>query len=435
MRMYDVIEKKADGGVLNTDEMQFFVEGLCSGQVPDYQAAALIMAIYIRGMTDEEASELTRLMAESGEQMDLSEIKGIKVDKHSTGGVGDKTTLILGPLVAACGGTVAKMSGRALGYTGGTIDKLESIPGFRTSLSKEEFVDLVNENGFALTGQTADVAPADKKVYALRDVTATVASIPLIASSIMSKKLASGADKFLLDVKVGSGALVKKKEEAVKLAKLMVAIGKKNGRETEAVLTNMGRPLGRAVGNLLEVQEAVAVLQGKGPTDLRDLCLYLAAEMLALGGVCDGNAMACRKKAVQALKDGSALAVFEKFVRSQGGDMDCIYHPEKAYPTPAEREVKAWASGYLQSAMAEAIGRASVCLGAGRETKEDSIDFTAGIRFEVDFGAAVEEGRTICRLYSQDPSRFAEAEEILKEALRISEEKPGAEPMIYGIVR
>jgi pyrimidine-nucleoside phosphorylase len=432
MRMYDILEKKADGGVLNKEEMQFFVSGLCSGQIPDYQAAAWIMAVYCRGMRDTEAAMFTQIMADSGDRVDLSGIRGIKVDKHSTGGIGDKTTLILGPLAAACGGTVAKMSGRGLGFTGGTIDKLESIPGFRTSLSEEEFIRLVNENGFALTGQTANVAPADKKIYALRDVTATVASIPLIASSIMSKKLASGADKFLLDVKVGSGALVKDLDEAKRLARLMTAIGRENGRETEAVLTNMNRPLGKAVGNLLEVQEAVEVLKGAGPEDLKEICLCLVSRMLALGGL--GSAEECRRKAETALRDGSAYMAFETFVRSQGGDPEVLRDPEKFYARPACREIRAEKSGWFTVRSAEEIGKASVVLGAGRTRKEDPLDYTAGIRFEADFGSRVKEGQILCRLYGGDSGRFSEAEAILMGALSLEEKEPQKEPLILAVI-
>lgn len=434
MRMYDIIQKKADGGRLTTGEMEYVIGELSRDRLPDYQVAALLMAIYIRGMDDTEAGELTRIMAESGEQMDLSEIDGVKVDKHSTGGIGDKTTLVVGPLVAACGGTVAKMSGRGLGHTGGTIDKVEAMPGFRTSLSKEEFVALTNRIGFALTGQTANVAPADKRLYALRDVTATVASIPLIASSIMSKKLASGADKLLLDVKVGSGAFLKTEEEARKLAELMVSIGNANGRETRAILTNMDRPLGKAVGNLLELQESVAVLRGEGPEDLRAVCLELAAQMLAMSGICGGDEAACRKKAEEALGDGSAYAVFERFARAQGGDPAVIENPELAYATPACEEVLAWADGYLEVLSAEDIGKASVALGAGRLRKEDAIDMTAGLVFAADFGGPVKKGQLLCRMYTQNPASFAAAREVLKGALEIRPEKGAKLPLIFGVV-
>lgn len=433
MRMYDILEKKADGGTLEKEEMDFFVRKLCAGELPDYQTAALIMAIYVRGMSDKEAAQLTDVMAKSGDQVDLSGIQGVKVDKHSTGGIGDKTTLILGPLAAACGGTVAKMSGRGLGFTGGTIDKLESIPGFRTALSEEEFIRLVNQNGFALTGQTANVAPADKKIYAMRDVTATVASIPLIASSIMSKKLASGADRFLLDVKVGSGALMKTEEDARKLARLMIAIGRENGRETEAVLTNMDRPLGKAVGNLLEVQEAAAVLRGEGPEDLRELCLYLVSRMLVLGGL--GTEEECRARAEKALADGSALAAFERFIVDQGGDPTVIDRPEKAYRTPACREIRAGKSGWFTVRSAEDIGKASVRLGAGRLAKEDALDYTAGLYFQADVEEKVEKGDVLYRIYGADESRFDEAEGILAQAVQIAEEEPVKKPLILAVER
>lgn len=435
MHIIDVIETKAAGEKLSCEQLQFFIDALCDGTLPDYQTAALLMAIYIRGMCDEEAAELTRIMAASGDKMDLTAIAGVKVDKHSTGGIGDKTTLVLGPLVAACGGTVAKMSGRGLGFTGGTIDKAEAIPGFCTALSMDVFAKQVNEIGFALTGQTANVAPADKKLYALRDVTGTVASIPLIASSIMSKKLASGADKFLLDVKVGSGAFMKTEEEARHLAELMVAIGNKNGCETRAILTNMDRPLGKAVGNLLEVQEAVDVLCGRGPDDLTQVCLALAAEMLAMGGVLDGDVSACYQKAEKALYDGSAFAKFREFVVAQGGELAVLTEPELFYDAPACMELLAWKDGYLEVAKAEEIGRASVRLGAGRMTKGDTIDMTAGIVFEADFGDVVKKGDVLCRLYAKEAARFEEAMKILQQALVIWEDKPLQKPLLYGMVK
>ena len=429
MRIYDVIEKKAAHHELTKEELQFFVEGLCSGKVPDYQAAALIMAMFLNGMSDQETADLTAVMADSGEHIDLSGIDGVKVDKHSTGGIGDKTTLIIGPIIAACGGKMAKMSGRGLGCTGGTIDKLESIPGFQTSLTQEQFIHNVNAIGMAVTGQTANVAPADKKIYALRDVTATVASIPLIASSIMSKKLASGADKLVLDVKMGSGAFVKDLDGAKKLAEMMVRIGEMNGRETVAVITNMNRPLGKRVGNLLEVQEAEQTLQGRGPEDLTEVCLCLAAQMLSLAG--KGSYQACYEMAEATLKNGAAQAAFQSFIQAQGGAYDVIAHPERYYEKPAERTIHAKQSGYLQSLSAEEIGRASMMLGAGRETKDSRLDYTAGIVFHKNVGDAVDHGEALCTLYAQDSSRFQEAAAVLAGTVTVTGCQLKPEPLIF----
>ncbi len=429
MRIYDIIEKKICRKQLSREELQFFVEELCSGSLPDYQASALIMAMFLNGMSAQETAELTSAMAASGETIDLSGIEGIKVDKHSTGGIGDKTTLVIGPVVAACGGKMAKMSGRGLGTAGGTIDKLESIPGFRIALTKEQFIQYVNEIGMAVTGQTANVAPADKKIYALRDVIATVSSIPLIASSVMSKKLASGADKLVLDVKMGSGAFVKDLDGARELARTMVDIGERNGRETVAFITNMDRPLGRNVGNLLEVQEAAQTLRGEGPDDLVEVCLCLAAQMLSLAG--RGSYEACLKQADAALKNGSAFRIFRRFIETQGGIFDVLDHPERYYPVPASTAIYAQRSGYAAVVSAEEIGRAAMMLGAGRETKESQIDYTAGIVFQKNCGEHVEVGEELCRLYAQDESRFPEAVEVLKRTLLVTDEKPEVLPLIY----
>lgn len=432
LRIYDIIERKTQHGELTREELAFFVKELCEGRLPDYQASALIMAIFLNGMTERETADLTAVMADSGDQIDLSGIQGIKVDKHSTGGIGDKTTLVIGPIIVACGGRMAKMSGRGLGYAGGTIDKLESIPGFRVALSQEEFIRNVNTVGMAITGQTANVAPADKKIYALRDVTATVASIPLIASSVMSKKLASGADKLVLDVKMGSGAFIKDLDSARQLAEAMVSIGRRNGRETVAVITNMDRPLGRNVGNLLEVQEAAATLRGQGPEDLTEVCLCLAAQMLSLAG--KGSYQDCLERARASLRDGSAFRAFRSFLAAQGGEYDVAEHPEKYYPVPREQVILADRDGYLTVRSAEDIGKASMMLGAGRETKDSRLDYTAGIIFAKGAGDAVAKGEEICRLIAQDAGRFAQAEAAMRQALAITAERPAEEPLIFAKV-
>ena len=430
MRIYDIIEKKTRHQELSREELQFFVDEFCSGRLPDYQASALIMAIFLNGMTDRETADLTAVMAASGDNIDLSEIQGIKVDKHSTGGVGDKTTLIIGPLVVACGGRMAKMSGRGLGTAGGTIDKLESIPGFNIALTKEEFIRNVNSIGMAVTGQTANVAPADKKIYALRDVTATVASVPLIASSVMSKKLASGADKLVLDVKMGSGAFIKDLDSARKLAEAMVAIGEHNGRETVAIVTNMDRPLGKKVGNLLEVQEAAETLAGNGPEDLTEVCLVLAAQMLAMAE--KGSYEDCYRRAAQTIKDGSALAVFRRFIEAQGGNYDVIDHPERFYPRPCARELLADADGFVHILSAEDVGRASMMLGAGRETKDTPLDYTAGIVLDKTAGDAVAKGERICTLYALDEKKFPAALKVLSAAVCVRPTPPAAQPLILA---
>lgn len=432
MRVYDIIEKKADRGELTGAEMKFFLDGVCDGSIPDYQTASFLMAVYLNGMTARELAEWTILMARSGDLVDLRAIDGVKVDKHSTGGVGDKTTLILGPIVAACGGKLAKMSGRGLGFSGGTIDKLESLPGLRTALEPETFIRLVNTVGMAVAGQTANVAPADKKLYALRDVTATVNSIPLIASSIMSKKLAAGADKILLDVKIGSGAFMKTVERGRELAAAMVSIGEENGRETVAMLTNMDRPLGRCVGNLLEVQEAWRTLRGEGPDDLTELCLTFAARMLSMAGL--GTVEDCRERAERSIRDGSAAAKFQAFLEAQGGDFRAVEQPELFYPAPRSRVIEAERDGWFAVRSAETVGKASVSLGAGRLRKEDAIDFTAGMVFSCGPGEAVVKGQPLCTLYAADEAKLDEGSEILQAALSVRDEKPDEEPLILGVV-
>ena len=390
MHMYDLITKKKHGAALTDEEIAFMIEGYVKGEIPDYQMSAMLMAIWFSGMTDRETAELTQVMARSGDQIDLSAIAGKTVDKHSTGGVGDKTTLIACPIVAACGGKIAKMSGRGLGHTGGTVDKLASIPGYRTELSREEFFHTVETCGISLIGQSGNLAPADKKLYALRDVTATVDSIPLIASSIMSKKLAAGASAILLDVKTGSGAFMKTQEDAIRLAQTMVAIGEAAGRRTVALITDMDVPLGCGIGNSIEVRESAAVLRGEGPADLREVSLALAANMLFLIG--KGTPAACRAMAEHAIADGSALATLCRMVRAQGGDAR-VLTGEWAFPeAPYSLAVRAPRAGFVTRMDAEAIGEVSVVLGAGRETKESVIDPAAGLILHRKYGDAVQAG-------------------------------------------
>ena len=432
MRMYDLITKKKRGGALSAEEIRFFVEGCVSGAIPAEQLSALMMAIWFRGMTDEETTALTLAMAHSGEMIDLSPLGGKTVDKHSTGGVGDKTTLVVAPIAAACGATVAKMSGRGLGHTGGTLDKLESIPGFRTALSRDEFFSIVKTCGLAVAGQTADLAPADKKLYALRDVTASVDSIPLIASSVMSKKLAAGAGAILLDVKLGSGAFMKTLDDAEKLAETMVAIGEAAGRRTEAIITDMDVPLGRAVGNALEVAEAVATLRGEGPADLAAECFTLATEMLYLTG--QGEREACRRKAEEAVRSGAALEKLCEMVRAQGGDDGVIRDVNRLPRATASRAVTAPTDGFIAAMDAEAIGEVSVVLGAGREKLDDDIDMTAGIALERKYGDAVRKGELIATLYTSRAETLDEAERRYLAALRIGSERPAPRPLIYARV-
>ena len=432
MRMIDIIEKKKLGQTLSDAELTFFVEGYTKGSIPDYQAAALCMAIRLMGMDSKETAALTMAMAASGDQSDLSGIEGIKVDKHSTGGVGDKTTLVVGPIVAACGVPVAKMSGRGLGHTGGTLDKLESIPGYRISIPTDEFFSIVNSVGIALIGQTGNLAPADKKLYALRDVTATVDSLPLIASSIMSKKLASGADAIVLDVKAGSGAFMKTTEDAYALAKEMVAIGHHAGRNTVALITNMDRPLGRSIGNSLEVIEAIETLKGKGPDDFNDLCIELAANMLFLAE--KGSLDDCRKLALQRIADGSALQKFRNMIAAQGGD-PAVVNDYSIFPQASiQREIRAEESGYVSHMDTQNCGISAMLLGAGRATKEDSIDHAAGIILNIKPGDFVEKGQTLAVLYTNDPNTLDNAEQQLRASIHLSSVKPQVQPLIYGRV-
>ncbi len=430
MRMYDLIEKKKRGGELNHDELHYMVDGYVKGEIPDYQMSAMLMAIYFNGMSDDETTFLTLEMARSGDMVDLSPIEGFKVDKHSTGGVGDKTTLIIGPVVAALGVRVAKMSGRGLGHTGGTIDKLEAIPGFRTSIPREEFFDIVGRVGIAVAGQSGNLVPADKKLYALRDVTATVDSIPLIASSIMSKKLAAGSDGIVLDVKTGSGAFMKTLEDSVTLARKMVAIGTGAGRACTALITDMDVPLGFAIGNALEVIESVEVLKGKGPEDLREVSLRLAAEMLHTAG--RGSAGECYHMAEKTLRDGSAFETLKKMTEAQGGDVRCLENPELFPQAAFTSEVKAQQSGYIVHMDTEACGIASVLLRAGRSRKEDEIDPAAGIVLCKKYGDRVEEGQTLAVLYASDRDLFEAAGKKLLDAYRISDSRPEAKKLIYA---
>lgn len=432
MRMYDVIIKKRNGGVLSEEEIRGVVAGYVDGSIPDYQMSALLMAIYFQGMTDEETALLTDAMAHSGDMVDLSALPGIKVDKHSTGGVGDKTTMAVAPILAACGCTVAKMSGRGLGHTGGTVDKLESIPGMRVELSQEEFLHTAAEAGIVVTGQSGNLTPADKKMYALRDVTGTVDSIPLIASSIMSKKLAAGSDCILLDVKTGSGAFMKTVEDSVKLAEKMVAIGIHNGRKTAALVTNMDIPLGNQIGNALEVEEAVSVLRGCGPKDLTEVCLSLATELLYLAG--KGTREECRRLAENAVETGAALERLAAMVRCQGGDAECIYHPQKLGQAAVRAAVKAPADGYIEAMDTTGIGLAAMMLGAGRETKDSSLDYLAGIILEKKTGDEVKAGETIAWLLTSEEWRIQGAQKRYLEAVKFSREAPEAEPLIYARV-
>ena len=432
MRMVDIIAKKRHSQKLSNEEINFFVEAYTKGDIPDYQASALCMAICFAGMDAEETAALTMAMASSGDMVDLSDIDGIKVDKHSTGGVGDKTTLIAAPIVASLGIPVAKMSGRGLGHTGGTIDKLESIPEYKVNLTGEEFINIVKTAGISVTGQSGNLAAADKKLYALRDVTATVDSIPLIAASIMSKKIAAGADAIVLDVKMGSGAFVKTIEDARLLAKEMVAIGKNVGRDTVAVITDMDVPLGKNIGNSLEVIEAIDVLSGHGPSDLTEICLELAANMLVLAK--KGEIEDCRKMAESALKNGTALAKLRELVAAQGGDAEYIDNPEKFPKAAVCYDFLADDDGFIVHMDAEQIGVASMLLGAGRKEKNDTIDYSAGIVLQRKTGEAVHKGDVIAKFYTNNGDINA-SEKAMREAIAICKEKPQSKPLVYDVVR
>lgn len=399
MRMIDIIEKKRDGHELTTEEIQFFINGYTSGDIPDYQASALAMAIFFQDMTEKERADLTMAMVHSGDTIDLSAIEGIKVDKHSTGGVGDTTTLILAPLVAAVGVPVAKMSGRGLGHTGGTIDKLESIKGFHVEISNAEFIELVNKNKVAVIGQSGNLTPADKKLYSLRDVTGTVNSIPLIASSIMSKKIAAGADAIVLDVKTGAGAFMKTEDAAIELAHAMVKIGNNVGRQTIAVISDMSQPLGFAVGNALEVKEAIDTLRGQGPADLTELVLTLGSQMVVLAKKADSMENA-RKMLTDVIENGQAIEKFKEFISSQGGDASIVDHPENLPQAPYQIDVPVKEDGMVSEMMADEIGKAATMLGAGRATKEDVIDLAVGLVLHKKIGDTVKKGESLVTIHS-----------------------------------
>ncbi len=429
MQMYDIITDKRYGRELSDEQIAFFIKGYTAGSIPDYQAAALLMAICCNGMNRRETTTLTMEMARSGQMLDLSDIPGIKVDKHSTGGVGDKTSLIVGPIVAACGVPVAKMSGRALGFTGGTIDKLESIPGFQTALPFEKFINLAGSTNICLISQTGDIAPADKKLYALRDVTATVECQPLITSSIMSKKIAAGADAIVLDVKFGRGAFMKTYEDALALAQGMVDLGEQVGRRTVALITSMESPLGYEIGTALEVQETVEVLRGGGPDDLRQVCLELAANMLHLGG--KGDIDECRVLARKSLENNTAYMKLWQMVLNQGGDATFLNEPPTSVFT---KSVLSPCNGYVASLDAELCGTASMHLGAGRATKEDSIDYTAGVTLAVKPGDLVRQGDILAELHTSDAKKIAEAQQLIETAYKFSEQPPKPQPLILARV-
>ncbi|MFB1050205.1 pyrimidine-nucleoside phosphorylase [Paraliobacillus sp. JSM ZJ581] len=432
MRMVDIIAKKRDGKALSKAEIDFVVEGYTNNEIPDYQMSALAMALYFQDMTKEERVHLTMAMVESGDQIDLSDIEGIKVDKHSTGGVGDTTTLILAPLVAALDVPVAKMSGRGLGHTGGTIDKLESIDGFQVELDSATFNKLVNQNKIAVVGQSGNLTPADKKLYSLRDVTATVNSIPLIASSIMSKKIASGADAIVLDVKTGSGAFMKDLDDAQALAKAMVEIGNGAGRNTIAVISDMNQPLGLAIGNALEVKEAIATLQGNGPSDLHELCLTLGSQMVYLAKKADSIEHA-RKLLEDVMESGKAIEKFKTFIASQGGDASVVDDPSKLPAAANQIEVKAKRDGYVIEIVADEIGVAASMLGAGRMTKESEIDLAVGLVLKKKIGDPVKTGETIVTIHSNQ-SNVDEVIEKVQQAYTIGDESPIANELIYDII-
>ena len=433
-RMYDLIEKKKRKGVLDEEELRFIVNGFTDGSIPDYQMSAFLMAVYFNGLNEKETFTLTMLMRDSGDVMDLSAISGVKVDKHSTGGVGDKVTLVLAPMIAALGIPMTKMSGRGLGHTGGTIDKLEAFPGFQTSISEEEFIQNVNRYKIAVAGQTKNLAPADKKIYALRDATACVDEISLIASSIMSKKLASGADGICLDVKVGSGAFMKTIKDARKLAETMVDIGKRANKQTVALLTNMDEPLGNCVGNLLEVMEAVESLQGRGPKDLMEVVYALGTQMLLMAGAAQ-DAKEAEEKLKNTISDGSAYEKFCCFIDAQGGhrwDVEHIYALQKV---SFVQKVKSTNEGYLSHINAERIGHASMVLGGGRAKKEDDIDLSVGVRLLKKVADPVKIGEEIAVIYGNDEEKVRLAEREILESCEFSDSCPEKIPMVLEIIK
>lgn len=434
MLMTDLIVKKRDGGELSHEEINFMIDGYTQGQIPDYQMSAMCMAILLRGMTDRETLEMTMAMVHSGETLDLSPIQGVKGDKHSTGGVGDKTSLVLCPMVAACGLKVAKMSGRGLGHTGGTIDKLEGFPGFTTGISEETFFKNVNEIGIAIAGQTADLVPADKKLYALRDVTGTVPSIPLIVSSIMSKKLASGADVIVLDVKCGSGAFMKTEQEARTLAQGLTRIGRLAGRKCAAVITDMDQPLGWAVGNALEVKEAISVLKGEKGGDLLELCLTLGSCMLTEAGLA-GSIEEARAKLEKTISDGTALEKLSQMVTAQQGDGRDVYDTSRLPLAPVQMEVTALEGGYVRRIEAEQVGLVSMHLGGGRATKDSEIDLSVGLVLHKKVGDSVEAGESLATIHASSQEKAAEAAELLRACYSFSPDPVQRSPFIKDIIR
>lgn len=434
MRMYDLIMKKRNGSSLTKEEIRFMIDGFTKGDIPDYQMSAMMMAVYFRGMDEEETLQLTMAMAESGDMLHLTGINGIKVDKHSTGGVGDKTSLVLAPMVASLGIPVAKMSGRGLGHTGGTIDKLESFPGFSTSISEETFIHNVNEVKIAIMGQTADLAPADKKLYALRDVTATVDNMSLIAGSIMSKKLASGADAIVLDVKSGSGAFMKNDKDAAELAKAMVKIGNMAGRKTVAVISDMNQPLGFAVGNALEVKEAIETLKGNGPADLVTLCIKLGAQMVLAADKATTEEEA-KKLLTDSINSGAAVKKLSEFVKAQGGDDKAIYDTDRLPKASIIEEIPSPKSGYIDKIICEEIGIVSLILGGGREKKDSEIDLSVGVVLHKKVGDFVKEGESLATIHANDRDKLAAAKDRFLNAYTISERKGEDIVFIKGVIK
>jgi len=433
MRAVDIIIKKRDRAELTGDEIDFFIDGLTHGSIPDYQASAWAMAVLLNGMTERETTDLTLAMARSGETLDLIGVVPIAVDKHSTGGVGDKTTLVVEPIVASCGLPVGKMSGRGLGFSGGTLDKMESVPGYRTNLTREEFLHQLKQIGLVLTGQSGDLAPADGKLYALRDVTGTVPSIPLIASSIMSKKIAAGAQAIVLDVKVGVGAFMETLEDARRLAALMVAIGRLSGRKTVALLSDMNQPLGEAVGNALEVREAIDTLHGGGPADFREHCLIVASHMLNLGQKAP-NLQFARQMAEEALESGQAWTLFRQLVHAQGGDLAYVDDPERLPRAALVETVSAARAGYLSGINAREVGETSVELGAGRARKEDPIEHSVGIVIHHKVGDRVEKGQPLFTIHANDPAKLKRARSRLLFAHQWSDSPCDSLPLFYGVI-
>ncbi len=433
MRAVDIISKKRDGKALSKSEIEYFIQGYTQDDIPDYQAAAWAMAVVLNGMTPEETTNLTLAMADSGDRLDLSDVVDIAVDKHSSGGVGDKTSIAVVPMVRACGLPVGKMSGRGLGFSGGTLDKLESVPGCRVDLSKDEFLQQLGSLGMVLTGQTMDLAPADGKLYALRDVTGTVQSIPLIASSIMSKKIAAGAQAILLDVKTGNGAFMQTLEEARKLAKLMVSIGELSGRDVAALLSDMNQPLGVAVGNALEMKEAIKTLRGDGPEDFTEHCLEVASQMLVLGNRADEK-LEAREMAQEAIDSGSAFDFLKKLIKAQGGDASYIDQPDKLPTAPIQYTFEAAETGYIAQVHARMVGETAVILGAGRRKKGDSIDQAVGVSVLVKVGEHVEKGQPLFVIHARDEEKLREAQSKLQEAVKIQSAKVDPLPLFYGLV-